>query len=122
MHTERKLVHLLLAALLVGAALPLASATAGPQERREMELKRQARQEAAEARRDRSDTPPEARPSFTLDAAVRRVKRRHPRADVVGAQTRVVGDDRRVHEVKIIKQNGQVKTYRFDAITGGEIG
>jgi uncharacterized membrane protein YkoI len=58
---------------------------------------------------------------MSLDEAVKAVRRRHPRAEVVGAQTRSTDSGRLVHEVKILKQNGQVKTYRFDATTGDNL-
>lgn len=69
-----------------------------------------------------ADSPPdeqgEVSAGLSLDDAVHQVRRMHPKAEVVGAQTRTEDDGRLVHEVKILRQSGQVKIYRFDAASG----
>lgn len=54
---------------------------------------------------------------LTLDQAVAKVRRLHPKAEIVGAETRE-GERGPVHVVKALRQNGKLKVYRFDAATG----
>lgn len=54
---------------------------------------------------------------FTLDQAVAKVRKQHPKADIVGAETRD-GEHGRVHVVKALRKNGKLMVYRFDAATG----
>jgi hypothetical protein len=55
--------------------------------------------------------------ALTLDQAVAKVRRLHPKAEIVGAETRA-GERGAVHVVKALRQNGKLKVYRFDAETG----
>lgn len=57
---------------------------------------------------------------LTLDQAVAKVRKAHPKAEIVGAETRD-GERGRVHVVKALRQNGKLKVYRFDAETGAEL-
>lgn len=57
---------------------------------------------------------------LTLDQAVAKVRRLHPKAEIVGAETRV-GERGPVHVIKALRQNGKLKVYRFDAETGAEL-
>ena len=54
---------------------------------------------------------------LTLDQAVAKVRKLHPKAEIVGAETRDT-ERGRVHVVKALRQNGKIKVYRFDADTG----
>lgn len=62
----------------------------------------------------------QSRGPLSLDQAVAKVRKRHPKAEIVGAETR---DAERgpVHVVKALRQNGKVQVYRFDATTGVEL-
>lgn len=115
-----RVLSIVVVACVAATVLSVPDASAGPEDRAakrlERKLRKQAEREAAQERHERPA------PGLSLDDAVRKVKRRHPKADVVGAQTREGREGRAVHEVKILKQNGQVKTYRFDAVTGADLG
>lgn len=58
---------------------------------------------------------------LSLDQAVAKVRKLHPKGEIVGAETRD-GDRGRVHVVKVLGRNGKLKVYRFDAATGAKLG
>jgi hypothetical protein len=100
-------------ALLVGAALVLvASAPAASALGRWSQPGGQQLGFAAPAEPDRGP--------FTLDQAVAKVRKQHPKAEIVSAETRD-GERGKVHVVKALRQNGKLKVYRFDAATGAEL-
>lgn len=57
---------------------------------------------------------------LSLDQAVAKVRRLHPKAEIVSAETRG-GERGPIHVVKALRQNGKLKVYRFDAATGAEL-
>jgi uncharacterized membrane protein YkoI len=109
----------------LGMVVPAADLQAEPRDLIDKLVKKKARKAGAEKlgvqAESVDDRSGELASGMSLDEAVKTVRRRHPRAAVVGAQTRGTEGGRLVHEVKILKQNGQVKTYRFDAATGDNL-
>lgn len=109
----------------LGAVVPGADLRAEPRDLIQKLIKKKARKAGGEKlgvqAEQAADQAGERASGMSLDEAVKAVRRRHPRAEVVGAQTRSTDSGRVVHEVKILKQNGQVKTYRFDATTGDNL-
>lgn len=57
---------------------------------------------------------------LSLDQAVARVRKAHPKAEIVSAESRET-ERGQVHVVKMLRQNGKLKVYRFDAETGAEL-
>lgn len=62
----------------------------------------------------------EAEGPLSLDQAVARVRKLHPKGEIVGAETRDGGSGR-IHVVKVLGRNGKLKVYRFDAATGAKL-
>lgn len=54
---------------------------------------------------------------LSLDAAVARVRREQPEAEVVGASTRERSSGP-VHEVKVLTASGKLRVIRYDAVSG----
>jgi len=54
---------------------------------------------------------------LSLDDAVARVRREHPKVEVVGASTRESASGA-VHEVKVLTAKGKLRVIRYDAASG----
>lgn len=70
--------------------------------------------------RDRErDRQPRAEAGITLDEAVNRAQRRYG-ARVIRAETHV-SNGRRIHQLRLLSDDGRVWTVRIDAATGAEL-
>lgn len=109
-------VHLMLAMLLLGNAAAVLPAHADPPPWAQKKGGDQDRERERDRERDRR---PRGEEGISLDEAVNRAERRYG-ARVIRAETRE-SNGRRIHQLRLLSDDGRVWTVRIDAATGAEL-